>query len=67
MSPDQTTPSADPHDGRSADALRRIRDAVSGLRYGSVLVIVQDGVVVQIERTEKMRLEKPVSVARDRR
>ncbi|MFN5757370.1 MAG: DUF2292 domain-containing protein, partial [Planctomycetia bacterium] len=27
-------------------------------RFGSVLAIVQDGVVVQIERTEKTRLEK---------
>jgi len=39
-------------------ALRRIGDALSGLRYGSVLAIVQDGVVVQIERTEKTRLDK---------
>ncbi len=39
-------------------ALRRIGDALSGLRFGSVLAIVQDGVVVQIERTEKTRLDK---------
>jgi hypothetical protein len=40
----------------SADVtLRRIGDALQGLRYGSVLAIVQDGVVVQIERTEKTR------------
>jgi hypothetical protein len=39
-------------------ALRRIGDALRGLRYGSVLVVVQDGVVVQIERTEKTRLGK---------
>lgn len=43
----------------SADlALRRIGDALRGLRYGSVLVVVQDGVVVQIERTEKTRFGK---------
>jgi len=29
-----------------------------GLKYGSVLAIVQDGVVVQIERTEKNRLTR---------
>jgi len=40
-------------------ALLRIGAALSGLRYGSVLAIVQDGVVIQIERTEKTRLEKP--------
>ncbi len=37
-------------------AIDRIDDALQGLRYGSVLAIVQDGVVVQIERTEKTRL-----------
>lgn len=39
-------------------ALHRIGTALQGLRYGSVLAIVQDGVVIQIERTEKTRLEK---------
>ena len=38
--------------------LSRIGAALRDLRYGSVLVIVQDGVVVQIERTEKTRLGK---------
>jgi hypothetical protein len=43
----------------NADAtLSRIGDALRDLRYGSVLAIVQDGVVVQIERTEKTRLDK---------
>jgi hypothetical protein len=39
-------------------ALRRIGEALRGLRFGSVLTIVQDGVVVQIERTEKTRLTR---------
>jgi len=43
---------------RSAAALQRIGQALHGLRYGSVLAIVQDGVVVQIERTEKSRLPR---------
>jgi hypothetical protein len=33
-----------------------IVDALRGLRFGSVVVTVQDGVVVQIDRTEKRRL-----------
>jgi hypothetical protein len=37
-------------------ATDRIRDALRGLRFGTVAVIVQDGVIVQIERTEKLRL-----------
>jgi len=42
-------------------ALNQIRDALRGLRFGNVVVLVQDGVVVQIERTEKRRLSKPGS------
>ena len=30
----------------------------SGLRYGEVTVVVQDGVVVQVERTEKVRIAR---------
>jgi hypothetical protein len=41
---------------RNEESLQRIGAALHGLRYGSVLAIVQDGVVVQIERTEKTRL-----------
>jgi hypothetical protein len=45
----------------TADAERErelvhIREALRGLRYGAVNVIVQDGVVVQIDRTEKRRV-----------
>jgi len=36
-------------------AFEQIRQALRGLRYGDVRVTVQDGVVVQIERTERRR------------
>jgi hypothetical protein len=36
--------------------LEPIRRAVKGIRFGEVLVIIHDGVVVQIERVEKHRL-----------
>ena len=36
-------------------AFEQIRQALRGLRYGDVTVTVQDGVVVQIERTERRR------------
>jgi len=39
-------------------ALAKVRDALSGLRYGEVTVVVQDGVVVQVERTEKVRITR---------
>jgi len=41
---------------RVRDALDRIQSALRGLRFGTVTVVVQDGVVVQVERTEKVRL-----------
>jgi hypothetical protein len=43
---------------RSRDALERIRTALRGLRYGTVTAVVQDGVVVQVDRTEKIRIER---------
>jgi hypothetical protein len=39
--------------------LRKIRDALSGLQFGEVTVVVQDGVVVQVERTERKRFTSP--------
>ncbi len=43
---------------RGQEALDRIHAALRGLRYGTVTAFVQDGVVVQVERTEKIRLER---------
>ncbi len=36
--------------------LAQIREALQGMRFGTVNIVVQDGVVVQIDRTEKKRL-----------
>ena len=43
---------------RTRDALERIQTALRGLRYGTVTAVVQDGIVVQVDRTEKIRIEK---------
>lgn len=50
-------------DGRSRGAprdrefdLEQVRTAVKGIRFGEVRVVIQDGVIVQIERVEKQRL-----------
>ena len=40
---------------------QEILRAVRGLRYGSVEIIVHDSKVVQIERREKIRLDKDTS------
>ena len=39
-------------------AMEQIRLALAGLRFGTVSIIVQDGIVIQIERTERRRLRK---------
>ena len=47
--------------GREADleqAMEQIRQALTGLRYGQVTAIVQDGLVIQIERTDRKRLRR---------
>jgi hypothetical protein len=41
----------------SASEIEQVKQALAGLRFGSVQVIVQDGLIVQIERTEKLRLK----------
>ena len=41
--------------------LQQILDALRGLKFGVVNIIVQDGVVVQIDRTEKRRLAQTKS------
>ncbi len=37
--------------------LTRIMEAVAGLKYGTVQIVVHDGRVVQIERTERFRYD----------
>lgn len=39
--------------------LSQIRDALEGLRYGQVTIVIHDGSVVQIDRTEKRRFRNP--------
>lgn len=47
-------------DDRGArQALELIREALRGLKYGQVVVTVHDGVVSQVERTEKIRPAPP--------
>ena len=43
---------------REEDAINRIQAALRGLRFGTVTAVVQNGVVVQVERTEKVRLDR---------
>jgi hypothetical protein len=64
MKPDSTLtsrrdPQSEQDSGSENEILRRIASAISGVRFGSVEVVIQDSRVVQIERKEKFRFDKP--------
>ncbi len=37
---------------------QHVEDALRGLEFGAVTLLVQDGVVVQVERTERKRYQR---------
>ena len=46
----------------STTILNAITQALTGLRYGQVTIIVQDGRVMQIDRTDRRRLsQEPIT------
>ncbi len=57
-------------DGRRQNELRRerrlqkviqqIEESLSGLQFGQVTITVQDGVVVQIDRLERTRVQRSI-------
>ncbi len=46
------------HEEINKKTVKDILDAVKGIKFGYVQVIVQDSKIVQIDRTEKIRLHK---------
>ncbi len=54
-----TTPAWQATSPREGDPawLVAVSDSVMGLDYGTVQVVVQDGEVVQVERTERVRFD----------
>jgi hypothetical protein len=40
------------------DAVEAIRDALRGMRFGELVIQVHDGAVVQVVRSEKVRLPR---------
>ena len=42
---------------REQIAFRHILKAIRSISYGTVTIIVQDGVVIQIDQTEKSRID----------
>ncbi len=58
MTQDSLPPAGNVAGGRllTDDEIREISASLRGLRYGSVSIVVQDGVIIQIDRIEKKRL-----------
>lgn len=51
----------DESDRGRADVVGRVLEALKGLRFGEIRIVVHEGTVVQVERTEKLRLPLPRS------
>jgi hypothetical protein len=51
-------------DPTNANWLELVRQQVDSLRYGVVEIVVHDSQVTQIEKTERLRLDKPASEKR---
>jgi len=42
-----------------AELERQVRKALRAIRFGTVTLVIQDGHVIQIDRSEKIRLKRP--------
>ena len=43
---------------KNENYIEEIKKIVKEIKYGSITLIVQDGKVIQIDKTEKIRLDK---------
>ena len=48
-------PRATPLEPVSNEAWQQVQEAVRDLRYGQVVIVVHEGLIVQIDRTERRR------------
>jgi len=42
----------------SRDLERLVRDALTTIRFGTITLVVQDGRVIQVDKNEKIRLNR---------
>jgi hypothetical protein len=40
----------------TSDNIKKLNDLMKGMRFGTVTIIVQDGKIIQVDKTEKHRL-----------
>lgn len=38
---------------------RLVRDALTSIRFGTITLVIQDGRVIQVDKSEKIRINKP--------
>jgi len=43
----------------SRELERQVREALRTIRFGTVTLVIQDGHIVQIDKSEKIRLKRP--------
>lgn len=41
----------------STEKLEEILNMISQIKYGSITLIIQDGIIVQVDRNEKIRIK----------
>ena len=61
---DPTQPEQPDLAGDNLNWLEVVRQHVASLRYGTVEIVVHDRRVVEIDKTERVRLAKPDAVSR---
>ena len=42
----------------NSDLEKLVRDALKLIRFGTVTLVIQDGIVIQVDKCEKMRLPR---------
>ncbi len=53
----QTAIAAEQREQWSRELESKVRDALRSIRFGTVTLVVQDGRVIQIDKSEKIRLK----------
>ena len=48
----------EPHDQLNGELVRILREALHSIRFGTVTLVIQDGRVIQVDKSEKFRLAK---------
>ena len=49
---------AQTNDKLNANLERLLRDALATIRFGTITLVIQDGLIIQIDKNEKLRLDR---------